>query len=443
LGPKAVVVWSALSAAKAEVFWYFRHITAPPPKKDKFNEDALRDQHISELLHLINQVSALVRQHQRIMQAYYLEYLHEADRKALEDQIRTIPAHAPILPILKTILNDLQMISVDAFMAGTPALHLLASTTIFYADIALVVLLVVVVAAGTEYNFDSLRLNWARVEANLSVASSTILPSAVKELVHRGRIICLHTRNVDEIEEQIELHASLKALWYYRDSLIQVFDKSIIDGPANPLNCMAFLQLLSEFPENATGWLPAERESIGPQCVKLAEDMLGKITHRVASIVFEIGTGKSLLRICEHPALTCFVLAGKHNLTFNNQLNHVHGAHPLLARLKDYKFDKNYTPPTTPGTESQYKNRKELDNLRLYERNVQQLCAAIHEVVDITIYDTAFTPREYLREKLLEVLRRFVKKAVIIDEQNHLVQRPSVLVRCPSCEMLAKRYAEV
>jgi hypothetical protein len=145
---------------------------------------------------------------------------------------------------------------------------------------------------GTEYNFDSLRLNWARVEATLSVASSTINPSAVKELVHRGRIICLHTRNVDEIEEQIDLHASLKALWYYRESLVQVFDKSIIDGPANPLNCMAFLHLLSEFPENATGWYPKEREIIGSVSVKLAEDMLNKITHRVASIVFEIGTAR-------------------------------------------------------------------------------------------------------------------------------------------------------
>ncbi len=150
---------------------------------------------------------------------------------------------------------------------------------------------------GTEYNFDSLRLNWARVEATLSVASSTINPSAVKELVHRGRIICLHTRNVDEIEEQIDLHASLKALWYYRESLVQVFDKSIIDGPANPLNCMAFFHLLSEFPENATGWYPKEREIIGSISVKLAEDMLNKITHRVASIVFEIGTARCVVRV--------------------------------------------------------------------------------------------------------------------------------------------------
>lgn len=102
-------------------------------------------------------------------------------------------------------------------------------------------------------------------------------------------MICLHSRNVDEIEELIERHASLKTLWYYRDSFIQVFDKSIIDGPANPLNCMSFLHLLAEFPENATGWAPKEREFIGPQCVRLAEDMLNKITHRVASIVFEIG----------------------------------------------------------------------------------------------------------------------------------------------------------
>lgn len=106
----------------------------------------------------------------------------------------------------------------------------------------------------------------------------------------------------------------------------------------------------------------------------------------------------------------------------------MNAAHPLLQRLKDYKFDKNYVPPTTPGSESQYKNRKELDNLRLYERNVQQLCAAMQEVVEIPIYDTVIVPREYLREKLIEVLRRFVKKTLVVDEQNHVIQRPSIMV---------------
>lgn len=116
-------------------------------------------------------------------------------------------------------------------------------------------------------------------------------------------------------------------------------------------------------------------------------------------------------------------------MAFSSQLNSANAAHPLLQRLKDYKFDKNYVPPTTPGSESQHKNRKELDNLRLYERNVQQLCAAMQEIADITIYDTVVVPREYLREKLIDLLRRYVKKAIIIDEQNHLIQRPSVMVR--------------
>jgi len=134
--------------------------------------------------------------------------------------------------------------------------------------------------------------------------------------------------------------------------------------------------------------------------------MLNKITHRVASVLFELG---------------------KYNLNFHNQLNHVNAAHPLLQRMKDYKFDKNYVPPTTPGAESQFKNRKELDNLRLYERNVHQLCYAMECAPEIVVYDHQFIPREFLREKLLEVMRRFVKKSVIADAQNHLIQRPSVL----------------
>jgi len=389
LGPKAIIAWGALSAAKAEVFWYFRHV-AYAPKKDKFNEDVLRDPHISELLYLINQMSTIIRQNQRIVQAYYIEYLHDADCKLLEEQVNKLPSHAPFLNLLKSILNELQSISLESFMSGA------------------------------EYNFATLRLNWARVESMIAGASSTITPASVKELIHRGKIIYLHTRNVDEIEEQIEQYASLKGLWYFCESLNQVFEKSIADGPSNPLNCMSFLSLLAEFPENATGWLPAEKEAIGARCVKLAEDMLTKICQHISSITFEIG---------------------RYNLEFGNQLNHVHAAYPLLKN-KEFKFDKNHVPPSTPGAETHYKNRKELDTLRLHERNVFQLCAAIQEVNEIVVYDTSFNPREFLREKLVETLRRFLKKHIIIDEQNFIIQRPSILERKLQLYLITTRLLE-
>jgi NCK-associated protein 1 len=352
------------------------HLCPVPKTKDKFTEDTIRDPHISELIYLNDQLSSLIRQHQRIIQAYYLEYLNGADLLSLKEQVNALPSNAPAAPLLKAIIAELSSISVDAFMNGQ------------------------------EYNFEALRLNWFRVECQLSQTSSTVTVSSVKELVHRGRLIVLHSKNVDMIEELIDQYASLKTLWYYRDHLLQAFEKSILEGPSNPLHVMSFLHLFGEFPENATPFLPQEKQEIGPYCVKLAEDLLNKVIHRIASVLFELG---------------------KYNLNFHNQLNHANAAHPLLQRIKDYKFDKNYVPPTTPGAESQYKNRKELDSLRLYERNVYQLCYALDSCPEVVVYDHHFTPREYLRDKLLEVMRRFVKKTVICDAQNHLIQRPSVL----------------
>jgi len=378
LAPKVTVVWSGLNAAKAEVLWYFRHIGASVPKtKDKFVIDNFRDKSISELLYLTSQLIQLIRQHQRIIQAYYLEYLQGTDYVDFEKQVNKQATTGDAGPILQDMLRELSGINVQSFVADS----------------------------SMEYNFQALRLNWYRVEARLSATSSTITVNQVKDLAQRGRLIYIHSRNVDQIEEQIEEYASLKSLWYFRDLLLETFEKSIVEGQ-NALFCMSYLNLVSEFPENATPFLPEEREFIGPECVKLAQVLLEKVTDQAVKSLSEIS---------------------KNYLAYNDQLKHENAAYPLLLRVKDHKFDKNFVPPIPPGEESQYKIRADLEGMRQTQRNLWQLCAAIQEFVDIAIYDHKFIPREFLRDKLATYMRSFIKQAVLVDTQNHVMQRPSVL----------------
>lgn len=92
LGPKIQILWAALSLAKEEIFWYFRHVDAAPPEKLKkhykvsvfqlvvvcltiIQAEDFKDKRISSLLHLVDQVVAFVNNHRRVIMTYYLEYM--------------------------------------------------------------------------------------------------------------------------------------------------------------------------------------------------------------------------------------------------------------------------------------------------------------------------------------------------------------------------------
>ena len=94
LGPKMQILWAALSLAKEEIFWYFRHLDTPPPEKLKksykvspfisllfsfiftlVQAEEFRDKRISSLIHLVDVIVAFANSHRRIIITYYLEYM--------------------------------------------------------------------------------------------------------------------------------------------------------------------------------------------------------------------------------------------------------------------------------------------------------------------------------------------------------------------------------
>jgi len=268
-------------------------------------------------------------------------------------------------------------------------------------------------SAGKQYDFKSLRLNWFRIEAALSSIQSLLPIGKVRDVVNRFQLVIHHTRFVDEIEVILDNYASLKGLYYWKDLVYEAFDRSIKDGPNQPLHALSFVNLISEWPSNISVYNAEDREEIGRECVSLGEKYLNDISNMIAALLNEIA---------------------KHYILFDSQLADVNAAYPLLQKRKDYRPPKDFVPPETPGLESEYKRRPQLDRLRFYERNTWYLCSVLNEIESMTIYDHKFTPREFLREKLSETFRKFLRSisSTEIKDEKHVekvLQRPSVLER--------------
>src|SRR5690554_5903515 len=90
----------------------------------------------------------------------------------------------------------------------------------------------------------------------------------------------------------------------------------------------------------------------------------------------------------------------KQYISFDNQLQDMNAAYALL-KSRDLKPSKDFVAPATPGLESNYRKRPQLDRLRLYERNAWQLCTAFNELESLPIYDQLFTPREVFPQQFL------------------------------------------
>ena len=400
----------ALSLAKEEVFWFFRHTTTAPPKPvaKKFVEEDFKDNRISDLIYLIDSISTIIKNNRKsiyfilfifllifflVVQQYYLEYLRGADLTKLNE------------------LCDGNFMSLVGTGPGQICRSIIDEIS----------------TANESSNFKLVRLNWFRVEGALASVQSNVPMSRVKEVVDRFNLVMHHTRFVDDIDGLLFRNASLKNLYFFKDELYTTFDKAIKDGPIQPLHALAFVKLCAEFPANVTMFNAEERELIGRDSVTIAEKLIGDISNRIIALVYEVA---------------------KQYILYDSQLADVNAAYALLLKKKDYKPPKDFVNPETPGSESDFKRRPQLDRLRLYERNAWQLCSVLNEVESISVFDHKFTPREYLRDKLAENLRKFMRNAIAMeikdDKHNSekVLQRPSIFERQVSTYLAAIRLVD-
>ncbi|EFA80340.1 component of SCAR regulatory complex [Heterostelium album PN500] len=396
LAPKINVLIAALSMAKDEIFWYFRHIDAIPPEKVKkfYNkQNDIRERRISSLFYLIDHLVQLVKTHKKIIQSYYIEYIAGADTlglsKVLNPQLLQ-NAGTTVAQTINTIMNELKSVSLESFNRGT------------------------------EYNFNGLRDNWCRLEYLLYSSSCPLREAESSQISSRLNLIYIHSRNVDQIEQQLEEFSSLSGLWSFKEPFVASFDNTLVEGNDQPTHVMNYLKLLSLFPSTVpTHFMPEEKEQIGKECAEIATVFLNKISTRIVNIL----TTSVATQFQSSEA----------------QLADVNAAFPLLQKRKDWKPPKDFVTPVEPGSESSFRARANLEQLRLNEKNAFQLCNALNEFMDITIYDHQFVPREYLRERLGAALKQFMRQT----STPTIATDPSSIIRPTAFETQLKVFLGV
>ncbi|GAM28510.1 hypothetical protein SAMD00019534_116860 [Acytostelium subglobosum LB1] len=366
LAPKINVLLAALSMAKEEVLWYFRHLDAVPPEKVKkyYNkQNDIIDRRIPSLVSVMTHLVDLVRIHKSTIQNYYVEYMAGADSLGLT-----------------RVLTPMMMQS-----AGPQISNLLSNITYELQNIS--------VGSGAEYNFNSLRDNWCRTEY-LLFSSSCLLPeSESTQISSRLNLIYIHSKNVDQLDAMLEEYSSLVSLWPYKEQVAQVFEQVINDATDQPAQAMVFLKLLAQFPSGvATPFYPEEKEAIGKECVDMATNFLNKLSSRIVSVLYSTMNAQYQSN--------------------EQQLRDVNAAFPLLQKRKDWKPPKDFITPVEPGSESQYRSRATIEQLRLHEKNIFQLCNSLNEFLDITIYDRIIVPREFLRDRLGAMLKQYMRQTL-------------------------------
>jgi len=378
IAPKFLMLLNGISMATEEIFLYFRHLrNLPAPKfiKKAVTEDDFRDMKITELVWLIDQLRSIAKTHKREIQTYYVEYLRGCHTR----ELGTLTDHT---------FNQL---------VGP---HLEAACNSIKSDIS---------NASPDSDFKMTRLNWFRVETSLSSASSSVPLARVDKALSRFTLIITHTRFIDEFDELLEEYSSLSSLYVYKDAIQDHVTRAMRDAPTH---CMSLVKMCSSFSEGVNRYNSEEYNDVGVGSVGLVEKSLDDICNRVVILINEVA--KSFVGLTQ-------------------QLTETNSSWRLLQQQPGYKPHKDFLPPPQPGSESEYKRRGEQDSLRQIEHNAWSLCTALNQFETITIHNTVFAPKEFLREKVQEAFRKHIRSNATVEVEvdnkhtERMIQRPSLL----------------
>lgn len=367
IAPKLQVILAALSLAKEEILWWFRHSPAQlqASKTKVTSPQHFEDNLIGEIIYFATMLINYVRSHREQIQSYYLEYLQNADATRLGE------------------------LSADANFQRQSSPEIISAIQNLTASLKRL-------QPGQDLN--PVRDFWYQIEPQLSNPAKAIPVTVIGSTVEKVRMIFWHMRFVDSLDEVLSEVGSLRELWYFREELHSVYLKSIEDGPEQPTQAMSYLLVLSQSIENATMFDPSEKDRIGAEACRLAAEYLEKISDRIILIVEQ--TSKSAFE-------------------FDALLAPERGYYSILDKSPELRVnDKNWRSPAEPGSESTHANRNNLENLRRYQKNIMQLCSALNEFGSIVIYNVAFTPREFLGDRIRKFLKSVIKRSLILPQTS-------------------------
>ncbi|XP_062367057.1 nck-associated protein 1-like isoform X2 [Cinclus cinclus] len=375
LGPKALLVFVALSLCRDEVSWLSRH--AEHVTKTKSLED-FADSHIAELLFLLEQLRALVLRHLRLLRRYHRHYLARFDALVLSDVIQEL-----------SVCPEEESVILSSFVASLSALSAKE------------------VDDKEQFDFTALRLDWFRLQAYTSVAKAPLPLVSNADIGHAMNLVVFHTLLLDRPEELLDETSDLSHLCFYPRPLERMFSQTLED-PSMLRFSIAFPLLCAHFSRCPHPMCPEEY----PQLEAVALGLCHKFLEELA----RVGSG-CVLDAC----------AEQHNLS--QQLLPKHCA-ATISRARVKKTPKQ--PPRKgdpdrdkPGTESQRRDRTLTTNMDKLHLTLAELSLSLNHVPKLTVFGHTVTPAEYLSSHLETRLTRAIVAMAGYSQATHEVARPS------------------
>lgn len=381
LGPKALYLLMALSLARDEFLWMLRHADNLPVKKssNKVHGEDLNDRQIAELMFHMEELRALIRKYNQVVQRYYIQYLSGTDAALLDQIMQSLPA----LPedesaILSSIYNTISALSVKQ------------------------------VEENESFNFSGLRLDWFRMQCYTSGSKSTFNVRACVPLAHLLNTISFHSKMVDSIDTLLTDISDLSIYCFYTPTLEHQF-KQCMEFPAQHRYSIAFPMVCSHFMATTHPLCPEERNSIGLTSIQYAHWFLKEMSEEVNQVI---------TAICEEQCILADKLLPKNAaITVTNNVN----------KKKDKK-SKQTVPDEKPGDESKRKHREEFTRMDKLHMALTELCFSINFCNIIQVWDHGFVPREFFTQQLESRFNKHLVGMTMYNAETKEVAKPTELL---------------
>lgn len=381
LGPKALYVFMGLSFARDEVLWLLRHCDNPPPRQGKRNaSEDLVDRQLPELLFHMEELRALVRKYNQVMQRYYVQYLAGYDAIALGhdmQKLQVCPEDESI--IISSISNTISGLTIKQ------------------------------VEMNELFDFRGLRLDWYRLQAYTSIQKSPLHLLEHKSLASLLNTIMFHTKMVDYLDEMLVEASDLSMFCFYSKIFEEQFHMCL-EFPAQNRYIVAFPLICSHFINCTHELCPEERHHIRDRCLSVVSLFLDEMSKEAKNII---------TTICDEQCLLSDKLLPKHCAQYLAL---------SFSKKKRDKKNKVIQEPDKPGTESYRKTREDLTTMDKLHMALTELCYAINYCSTIHVWEYIFAPREYLTQHLEARFSKTLVGMLMYNADTNEIAKPSELL---------------
>uniref|UniRef100_T1JIM6 Membrane-associated protein Hem n=1 Tax=Strigamia maritima TaxID=126957 RepID=T1JIM6_STRMM len=381
LGPKALFVFMGLSFARDEVHWLLRHCENPPPRQGKKNStEDLVDRQLPELLFHMEELRALVRKYNQVMQRYYIQFLSGFDASALNQVIQSLQ----VCPedeshILSSLCNSIANLSVKQ------------------------------VESNELFDFQGIRLDWFRLQAYTSVSKAQMSLHEHRDLATLMNTITFHTKMVDYLDEMLIETSDLSIFCFFSKSFEEQFHMCL-EFPAQNRYIVAFPLICGHF-QNCTHKLcPEERHHIRERSLSVVNLFLDEMSKEAKNII---------TTICDEQC------------ALSDKLLPKHCAQQIVQAVNKKKRDKKakvIQEPDKPGTESYRKTREDLTTMDKLHMALTELCFSINYCSTIHVWEYIFAPREYLTQHLENRFNKALVGMMMYNPETNEIAKPSELL---------------